>query len=597
MNIHKRETLPRAARIGLVIVMVCSLFAAFPATPVHAESYVLVVGPDEQYSTIQAAVNNARPNTVIHVKAGTYDGSVDLSIMGFLLSTGTRTGNLAIVSIDGPGEAVLNGGYDITLSDKGAGFDGSLWLDGMTLSSNYDSIISLQSFKNLMLTNCTITASGDSSNLDSHVISLKATSGVHTVAIKESTFNNFARDGINVAASGSARVDVVVEDSIFKAENAIYSPQKAIAISAIDTSTAQLTAFNNDITGMFNSAISVVANSASKVNLSVHVYKNRLTNVARSAGKSAIEVKTAGTGAHDVEARIVSNEKIDVPTNSKGILLEPGGSGTFTGVMRWNTIDGGGIVVDSGTSQNAATTGKFKMDTNLIRNTYKSSAIDMHLRTNQTVAWFGLISNNILSSIVPPDDQGLETMHFKVERLGGSPSYTMNLSGSQGNGNIKVENNNTGGIFNVIGEEASASAQISRNNPGYVPYVYGTVSVTPNFTALIHENTRPVTNPDRLITWKNMPRSRDVVDNDVDTNGKILTFANPLGKNGGSFYIDTLDTPDFQQDDLLVYQPQKGYLDVDSSYYVMQDNMGCMSIGKVDTFVTKTPVFLPAVRK
>ena len=80
---------------------------AFSTSRVALAATIVVAPSGGNFTTIQAAINNASPGDVIAVKTGTYTENVDLSLMGSAI--GGSPGNLALVAVDGAGTAVING--------------------------------------------------------------------------------------------------------------------------------------------------------------------------------------------------------------------------------------------------------------------------------------------------------------------------------------------------------------------------------------------------------------------------------------------------------------------------------------------------------
>lgn len=606
MKLQKRETLLKAARIGLVIVILCSLFAAFPASPVKADSYKIIVGATGDVQTIMAAVRTAEPNTLIYVQPGDYYEEINLAQMGIY---GGGQGNLAIISMNGAGEARIHGySGKPAIHDNNQPFPWALWIDGMTISSSDHSAISLTNFAGLMLTNVTIANAGDTGAgaTLTDAISLRSTSGNRTVALSNTNVYNFVRDGLDVQVSGSSKVNVVIEEGSFKALSEEYKAkaQKAVDINAIGTSTVQLTVFKTVFEGIQNSAISALADGATPVTLTAHVSSGTMTNVAKTANTNAMEIRARGAGAHVVNSWFYSN-KIYLSNRSDGIELEPAAPGTFNSVLRVNTIEtlagavspmDRGIVIDNGPAPaKAAINANFKLEANTVKNSM-GSGLDLHMRTNVAAAWNGLISNNTFDTVNKETANDYEGVHFKVQNDGGMPTYTMVFTGNKllqtpGLFNIKLENV-ASGTFRVVSTLSSSAQEITTQNPTMKPYITGNVPTIRSFPASIVENTRPMTVPDQLVTWSVQARPANVVENDVDSNGKYLVYVNPLGEKGGSFWLDEMETSETQLDDLMVYQAPAGFQDEDKGYYVMQDTLGCLSIGYVTTKIG-TPVFLP----
>lgn len=613
MNMQKRESLLKAAHFGLVIVMLCSLFAAFPAHPVKADSTQIFVGLScgDCYHTLSAAVKNANPNTIIYVYAGDYYDEINLAQMGVFEG---GQGNLAIISVDGPGAARLHGNTGNNkpaIHDNNQPFYGSLWIDGMTIDSGVSSAISMTNFTGLMLTNVTIANAGDpgaGAEL-TDAISLRATTGSHTVALSNTNVYDFVRDGLDVQVSGSAKVNVVVENSAFKALTYPYTDkaQKGVDVNAVGTAAAQLTIYKTVFDSLLNAAISATADSDTPVTLTTHVFNNTINNVAKGTNSNALEIRARKAGAHTVNSWFYTNS-IYLSNRNDGIELEPAAPGTFNSVLRINTIEtvagpvtpmARGIVIDNGASAYAATTGNFKLEGNNVKNAV-SSGLDVHMTTKSPATWNGLISNNTFDTVNKETPADYEGVHFKVHNNGGMPTYNMVFTGNKllqapSGFNIKLENVSLG-TFRVVSTLSSSAQEIKMQNATMNPYITGNVPTIRYFSGLTVDNSRPITVPDVLVTWSDQVRPANVVENDIDTQGRYLVYVNSLGEKGGSFWLDTMETPETQLDDLMVYQAQAGFLDEDKAYYVMQDTLGCLSIGYVTTKIG-APLFLPqAVR-
>jgi len=112
--LHKRKA----------ILFIFSFLLIFAASISASSAAILVVGPGETYTTIQSAIDAAAAGDTIQVKAGTYSEDITIS-----------TNNLTLVSIDGPGLAVVDGAgvssEIITVdSDLGVTIDGFRILPG-----------------------------------------------------------------------------------------------------------------------------------------------------------------------------------------------------------------------------------------------------------------------------------------------------------------------------------------------------------------------------------------------------------------------------------------------------------------------------------
>ena len=102
------------------------LLAGITAASLPADAAVLTVGPGEMYTAIRDAVDAAAPGDTIRVRTGTYVEDIRIS-----------TNNLALVSADGPGLAVIEGagtrdGVIQVDTDLGVTVDGFRFLPGPT---------------------------------------------------------------------------------------------------------------------------------------------------------------------------------------------------------------------------------------------------------------------------------------------------------------------------------------------------------------------------------------------------------------------------------------------------------------------------------
>ena len=125
--------LGRLVPLVTVLALVLALLFAFAAPVSAATITVCAVGCD--HTTIQAAVNAANANDVIHAYPGTYNESVDLSGM-------TPDGNITLMTVNSagtptPGTATVNGGatgpgiYTVVPPS----FSGNVTIDGFIVDS------------------------------------------------------------------------------------------------------------------------------------------------------------------------------------------------------------------------------------------------------------------------------------------------------------------------------------------------------------------------------------------------------------------------------------------------------------------------------
>jgi hypothetical protein len=112
----------------IAVIVLMALVLVLPSAPaVSAATIVVNPGGGGNFTTIQAAINNASPGDTIAIKTGTYNENLNLSLMGSAI--GGPTGNLNLVAVDGPGTVVL-GGSGVKLTNSSA-FNGSLIIEGL----------------------------------------------------------------------------------------------------------------------------------------------------------------------------------------------------------------------------------------------------------------------------------------------------------------------------------------------------------------------------------------------------------------------------------------------------------------------------------
>ena len=120
--------------LSIALVLGLALFLQIPRMA-YAAAIVVAPGGGGNYTTIQAAVNNASPGDVIAIKAGSYSENVDLSLMGSAI--GGSRGNLALVAVGSirlapdkrsfsAGEAVL---ISVTITNIGDAPSTPAWAD------------------------------------------------------------------------------------------------------------------------------------------------------------------------------------------------------------------------------------------------------------------------------------------------------------------------------------------------------------------------------------------------------------------------------------------------------------------------------------
>jgi len=169
--VHTRDR--ALLRIGLLALLLGAV-GLTRADPARAG--ILQVGPGKTYATIQAAVNAADANDVIHVYPGSYSESVNLSQMSPQGNVTLRTVNAS--GVYEVGTATVDGGGSAALRVPAAGFGGNLTIEGFVVVSR---------------------GRGINVQASSHVV------------IRDVTANGMADDGIRVYGAGG---NVTIADCI-----------------------------------------------------------------------------------------------------------------------------------------------------------------------------------------------------------------------------------------------------------------------------------------------------------------------------------------------------------------------------------------------
>jgi hypothetical protein len=192
------EQLPlRGLMLTLAVIGVIVLAGARPGVALAA-TIIVNPGGGGNFTTIQAAINNASPGDTIAIKAGTYTENLNVSLMGSAI--GGTTGNLQLVAIDGPGTVSLTGA-GAKISQSGA-FNGGLIINGLNISTTNHDGIRLTALTNLLLVNSTFYLIGFD-NTGHNALELTLGSGAPNIALYQNTFQNIANDAVQITAQGS----------------------------------------------------------------------------------------------------------------------------------------------------------------------------------------------------------------------------------------------------------------------------------------------------------------------------------------------------------------------------------------------------------
>jgi parallel beta-helix repeat protein len=191
--VNKRWLGGKLLAVSVTCLLVLPLLFAL-AGPVFAVTRcVNTSGTSGCSSSIQAAVNAASANDVIHVYPGSYNESVHLSGMA-------PTGNLTIVTVDAtgtptPGTATVNGGATGPAFTNTAGFTGNVTIDGFIVTATGFSGISVNGpVGNVDIRN--VTANGIAGS------GINVTGVAGNATLSDCTANDNDEFGINVVGTG-----------------------------------------------------------------------------------------------------------------------------------------------------------------------------------------------------------------------------------------------------------------------------------------------------------------------------------------------------------------------------------------------------------
>ena len=195
--------------LAVALILVClGAPGAQAATIITVDS-----GGGGDYTTIQAAVNNASPGDEIVVANGTYTENVNLNTMGSAIGGGP--GDITIRALNS-GLATVNGGATGP-AFAATTFSGDITIQGFALdndagspSGNEDGVIDL-----LNVTGTVQISDNDFDGNTSNSIAVVNTGGTSTtVIITDNTFTNMPNeDAIHIEAQGSGTMDLIVTDN------------------------------------------------------------------------------------------------------------------------------------------------------------------------------------------------------------------------------------------------------------------------------------------------------------------------------------------------------------------------------------------------
>jgi hypothetical protein len=306
-------------RITTSIVLIVLAALLYPASTPVALAAGIVVNPGGggNYTTIQAAINNASPGDSILIKTGTYNENLNLSLMGSAI--GGTTGNLSLVAADGPATAVVSGA-GVKLTNSGA-FNGSVTIDGLRFSTTNEDGIRLSNVNNVVVVNSVFDPIG--SDVAQHNgIELSLSSGTANVVLYQNTFRNIANDAVQIAAQGTVQPTfTIVGNTITDDGTNANTTDQAIALTVQGSAIARTTITDNTLTQLESRAVAIgVGNTAQ---LQASVVRNTINTITTVDQAIIAETQnTATTASLDVT---IADNAISNVSSGLGIFVSMGG--------------------------------------------------------------------------------------------------------------------------------------------------------------------------------------------------------------------------------------------------------------------------------
>lgn len=579
-------------RLLTITILAASLLFAFTRS---AAAAVIVVNPGGggNFTTIQAAVNNAQPGDVIAIKTGTYAESVDLSLMGSAI--GGPRGALSLVSVDGPGLAHLSGiGYK--LHNSGV-FGASLIIDGLKFSSQDNDAIHLTDVTDLTIVNSLFSVVGNDGNLH-NAIDLARSAGGGYVTLFKNTFNNIESDIVLISISGTGQGTLTITENTFTDDNTSAKiPDHGVVLLTSNSAAVKASVVGNTFSNLSSGA--VVASAVNTAALNATIKSNTVSNL--TSNSPTIEFFTTST-AGTMEVIIADNTLTNISSGS-GIEVTPGGSSTLNIWVNRNTMtnlgpDGSDRGIEINNDPGRSGLAKIDIENNTV-NGAGGSGIRFGSLGNATFE-LTVRNNNIqnLTPLISGGDYGI-----RIE-AGANSNVLLTLVM---NGNTVAANNIrlskdalNAGQFRLEGNPGLSVQQnvdTANINLGGPAIINGTISVIlPGIVVVPAENRPPAAADDAANAGPGATISILANDSDADGPAPTLDFFTPTSFRGGSVTRDTNDTPANLTDDRLVYTPPAGFSGSDTLYYVVGDGKAS-DPAKVTVTVTLAmqKIYLPVV--
>jgi hypothetical protein len=449
----------------------------------------LEVGAGAEFTSIQAAVDHARPDDVILIEAGTYPESVDLSRMGIAFSGSTgsvtiRGLSTADVVVSPPsGPALLNS----------APWIGDVTIEHITINSPLGAGIDLQNlqgrvevvdtvFADIAATGLELTEfSGEFSVSDSEFSNVGQGAGNHAIhlaglegrgSIARNTIDNAADTAVLLENGGSHEASVMIGENTIRGDSVFFSTTEC-GVRALLTGDAQtdLTIDNNQLQDLATAAVDVEVGDRAWLQT-----RWSRTVAGNINGPWAMRLQVDGTA--EVAATLSQNSVLD--TAEDGLIVEVHGAGCLDAVM-WDNLFmsiGAGADADALTIATAAdSTGT--VDVRVQGNTFETVAgVGGHLLADGAGEVTASVTDNYFN---------------EVNVLGGAAACLLEQAGADSQAAIHLQlHDNTvlasaadayalhrrgGGDFRLEGTGGDAATSVGETNTGGPVTVSGTVTV------------------------------------------------------------------------------------------------------------------------
>jgi hypothetical protein len=575
--------------LALLLIVLPTVFLV-PAAPARAAGIVVDPGGGGNYTTIQAAINNAAPGDTVLIRSGTYNENLDLTLMGSAI--GGARGNLTLYAVDGPGTVSLVGS-GVKLRNSGA-YNGHLLIDGVRFSSTDNDAVLLTAFTGLTIANSTFASIG--STFDHDGLQITVSSGQPSIAIINSTFQDVFDYQTRIAIDGTAQARVSIVDSTFTDTGAANQSYQGVFVRASDSASADVTVANNSVSGLRGTAIDLGSqNSATLRGYAV----NNTVSAAASAG-TAIQAALLGSSTTN-NITIADNTVASGNNAGATIYVYDAGSGGGTVQVLRNTVSNvgtsneRGIYVDSDSATNGGDL-KARVDGNQISNT-AGSGIYVRTQGASVANVEAIITNNTISNINIGgfgSEAGLRVRNGFVS--GAAMNTFLRAAGNDfNNASIRLEDDaaNAGSLrVEYDGSNLTSGLQSLNTDLDTVTTVNSIGQIAVNSLIAPMENRAPAASADTGSTATAAATNIDVLANDsaVDSDSKLLAGFTPVSMRGGTVTRNTNGTAGDLSDDQLTYTSLAGFSGTDDFYYVLSDASGASDVQKVTITVVSDSI-------